>query len=289
MTENELMSLRGKEISMIFQEPMTSLNPLHTIEKQICECLNGSTYDKLSQKERCKELLKLVGIENIEDKITNYPHQLSGGERQRVMIAMAISNNPDLLIADEPTTALDVTIQKQILELLDNLRKKFNMSLLLITHDLGIVKKVSDRICVMKDGNIVEQGQTKDIFESPKNEYTKKLISSEPKNKFLSKQKSVKPILKVSNLSVSYEKNKSLFWKSKNKFRAVKNMSFSLMEGETIGIVGESGSGKSSLAQAILKLINFDGEVFFKNELISFLLTLFNNDFLSKLLGNPII
>jgi len=268
LSDNELMKIRGKKISMIFQEPMTSLNPLHTIEKQICECIKNLK-DKKEEKEKCIELLNLVGIENVTEKMTSYPHELSGGQRQRVMIAMAISNNPDLLIADEPTTALDVTIQRQILELLYRLRKKINMSLLLITHDLGIVKNVSDRICVMEKGKIVEQGNVKNIFLNPQKKYTKILINSEPKNKFISKQKSDKEILKVSNMNITYDMSKSFFEISKNKFKAVNNFNFKLMKGETLGIVGESGSGKSSLAQAILRLISFEGKVFFKNKLIS--------------------
>ena len=171
---------------MIFQEPMTSLNPLHTIEKQISECFDN---DEKSNRPKCLKLLKEVGIDNPENRLSNYPHQLSGGQRQRVMIAMAIANNPDLLIADEPTTALDVTIQKQILDLLNSLRKKYKMSLLLITHDLGIVRKISDRVCVMEKGSIVEQNKTKEIFNSPKHRYTKKLINSKPQEKKKIKKK----------------------------------------------------------------------------------------------------
>ena len=175
--ELNLQKIRGKKISMIFQEPMTSLNPLHTIEKQISECFDN---EEKSNRSKCLKLLKEVGIDNPENRLSHYPHQLSGGQRQRVMIAMAIANNPDLLIADEPTTALDVTIQKQILDLLNLLRKKYKMSLLLITHDLGIVRKISDRVCVMEKGSIVEQNKTKEIFNSPKHRYTKKLINSKP-------------------------------------------------------------------------------------------------------------
>ena len=178
--ELNLQKIRGKKISMIFQEPMTSLNPLHTIEKQISECFDN---EKKSDRSQCLKLLKEVGIDNPENRLSHYPHQLSGGQRQRVMIAMAIANNPDLLIADEPTTALDVTIQKQILDLLNLLRKKYKMSLLLITHDLGIVRKISDRVCVMEKGIIVEQNKTKEIFNSPKHRYTKKLINSKPQEK----------------------------------------------------------------------------------------------------------
>ena len=269
MNQRELMKIRNNNISMIFQEPMTSLNPLHTISKQISECLEKTILDKSKRVERVRELLDLVGIQDLNKKMNSYPHQLSGGQRQRIMIAMAISNNPDLLIADEPTTALDVTIQKQILELLDNLRKKFNMSLLLITHDLGIVKKVSDRICVMKEGKIMEMGKTEDIFNNPTNNYTKTLINSEPKNKFISKLESSNKILTVSNLSVSYEIKKRFLWKPKEVFHAVKNIKFELFKGDTLGVVGESGSGKSSLAQAILKLIPFEGNIFFKKDNIA--------------------
>ena len=269
MNQRELMKIRNNNISMIFQEPMTSLNPLHTISKQISECLEKTILDKSKRVERVRELLDLVGILDLKKKMDSYPHQLSGGQRQRIMIAMAISNNPDLLIADEPTTALDVTIQKQILELLDNLRKKFNMSLLLITHDLGIVKKVSDRICVMKEGKIMEMGKTEDIFNNPTNNYTKTLINSEPKNKFISKLESSNKILTVSNLSVSYEIKKRFLWKPKEVFHAVKNIKFELFKGDTLGVVGESGSGKSSLAQAILKLIPFEGNIFFKKDNIA--------------------
>ena len=269
MSEKELMNIRNKKISIIFQEPMTSLNPLHTIKKQILECVETIVKSKKEKINRVKELLELVGIQDIENKLNSYPHQLSGGQRQRVMIAMAISNNPELLIADEPTTALDVTIQKQILELLNNLTKKFGMSLLLITHDLGIVKKLSDRICVMKLGRIIEIGKTSNIFNKPKNSYTKKLINSEPKSKTLSHKQSSRTILDVSGLEVNYEIQKRFLWKPRKTYKAVDKVNFKLLEGETLGIVGESGSGKSSLAQAILKLISSHGQIKFFDNLIS--------------------
>ena len=183
--EPTLQNIRGKKISMIFQEPMTSLNPLHNIEKQITECFSKR---QSTDKSKCINLLKEVGIENPETRLSHYPHQLSGGQRQRVMIAMAIANNPDLLIADEPTTALDVTIQKQILDLLDSLRRKYKMSLLLITHDLGIVKKIADRVCVMEKGIIVEQNTTTKVFNHPDHNYTKKLINAEPREKKLTQK-----------------------------------------------------------------------------------------------------
>ena len=248
---------------------MTSLNPLHTIRKQIIECLNINNILKDKDYEKkCLELLALVGIDNAENRLDDYPHQLSGGQRQRVMIAMAIANKPDLLIADEPTTALDVTIQKQILELLGNLRKKIGMSLLIISHDLNVVKKISDYVCVMKKGQIVEKGLTKKVFNKPKNPYTKKLINSFPKNKKIKINRN-KYILAVKNLNIFYKVKSNFFFSSKTNFQAVKDMNFSLRKGETLGIVGESGSGKSSLAQAILKLIDYDGDVFFKNKKIS--------------------
>ena len=266
LDESSLQSVRGKKISMIFQEPMTSLNPLHNIEKQITECL---ALNQKSNKSKCIELLKEVGIENPEQRLSHFPHQLSGGQRQRVMIAMAIANNPDLLIADEPTTALDVTIQKQILDLLDKLRKKYKMSLLLITHDLGIVKKIANRVCVMEKGKIVEQNTTSEIFGKPKHVYTKKLINSKPREKKIQKKKN-EIILSVKNFSVYYKNTNSFFFKNKNDaFQAVKKLSFDIAKGETLGIVGESGSGKSSIAQALIKLIESEGSFFFKNKNIS--------------------
>ena len=266
LDESTLQNIRGKKISMIFQEPMTSLNPLHNIEKQITECFSKR---QSTDKSKCINLLKEVGIENPEIRLSHYPHQLSGGQRQRVMIAMAIANNPDLLIADEPTTALDVTIQKQILDLLDKLRKKYKMSLLLITHDLGIVKKIADRVCVMEKGIIVEQNKTSKVFNRPDHNYTKKLINAEPREKKLTKKKK-QTILSVNNLSVFYKNKSSFFFKNKDQdFQAVNNLSFEISKGETLGIVGESGSGKSSVAQALIKLISSEGNFFFKKKNIS--------------------
>ncbi len=266
LDESTLQNIRGKKISMIFQEPMTSLNPLHNIEKQITECFSKR---QSSDKSKCISLLKEVGIENPEIRLSHYPHQLSGGQRQRIMIAMAIANNPDLLIADEPTTALDVTIQKQILDLLDNLRKKYKMSLLLITHDLGIVKKIADRVCVMEKGIIVEQNKTSIVFSHPDHNYTKKLINAEPREKKIIKKKR-EIILSVNNLNVFYKNKNSFLFKNKNQdFQAVKNISFEIAKGETLGIVGESGSGKSSVAQALIKLISSEGDFFFKKKNIS--------------------
>ena len=266
LDEFELQKIRGKKISMIFQEPMTSLNPLHTIEKQITECFG--TNQKIN-KSKCINLLKEVGIENSEQKLTHYPHQLSGGQRQRIMIAMAICNNPDLLIADEPTTALDVTIQKQILDLLDKLRKKYKMSLLLISHDLGIVKKIADKVCVMERGKIVEQNLASEVFNQPQHDYTKKLINSQPREKKRKKKKN-EIILSVKNLNVFYKNSSRFLFRNKNEdFHAVKNLSFDIAKGETLGIVGESGSGKSSVAQALIKLISSEGTFTFKKKKIS--------------------
>ena len=263
------MDIRGKKISMIFQEPMTSLNPLHTIKKQIIECLENGVNKKDDQEKKCINLLNLVGIKEAETRLDDYPHQLSGGQRQRIMIAMAIANNPDILIADEPTTALDVTIQKQILELLDELRKKIGMSLLIISHDLNVVKKISHFVCVMKKGKIVEQGTTKKIFENPSHSYTKSLINCVPKNKTNLDYKNNEVILEAKDISVDYKLKSNFFFDKKSKFSAVKKISFSVRKGETLGIVGESGSGKSSLAQAILNLIDFNGELYFKKQKIS--------------------
>ena len=266
LDELSLQRIRGKKISMIFQEPMTSLNPLHNIEKQITECFEVK--ERLN-KSKCINLLKEVGIENPEQRLLHYPHQLSGGQRQRIMIAMAIANNPDLLIADEPTTALDVTIQKQILDLLNKLRKKYKMSLLLITHDLGIVKKIAHRVCVMEKGKIVEQNLTSKIFNKPNHSYTKKLINSKPREKKPRKKKE-NIILSVKNLDVYYKNKSSFFYKNKSDdFHAVKSLSFEIAKGETLGIVGESGSGKSSVAQALIKLISSEGRFSFKGKEIS--------------------
>ena len=266
-SNNNISEVRGKKISMIFQEPMTSLNPLHTIKKQISESI--TIYQKLPKKEiteNIEYLLEIVGLKEIIKRINSYPHELSGGQRQRIMIAMSISNNPSLLIADEPTTALDVTIQRQILELLKSLQNKMGMSILLITHDLSIVKKFADNICVMKNGLIVEEGDTIKTFLNPIHEYTKTLINAELDKKIKKFQPKENILLKLKNLSVNYSLKKGLFRKNINSLKALNNISFNLLEGETLGVVGESGSGKTSLALAILKLISSNGSIFFSNE-----------------------
>ncbi len=269
LSKNEIQKIRGNKIATIFQEPMTSLNPLHTINKQIEEII--LTHKKISKKDsknKTSELLKEVGLEEIANRPKIYPYELSGGQRQRVMIAMSIANNPELLIADEPTTALDVTIQMQILDLLLKLQKKLGMTLLFISHDLSVVRKMADFIYVMKDGEILENGTNDKIFNRPENKYTRELISTQNKKK-VSLNKSTKTVLKVENLNVWYPIKKGLLKKTVDHVKAINNINFTLKEGESIGIVGESGSGKTSLILAILKLIESRGKIFIKNKNIN--------------------
>jgi len=261
--EEELQEIRGNNISMIFQEPMTSLNPLHNIKKQITEIL--FLHKKLSNKEaedKAIELLDLVGFKDGKNRLNDYPHQLSGGQKQRVMIAMALANDPDLLIADEPTTALDVTIQAQILNLLKKLQTKLKMSLIIITHDLTIVKNITDRVVVMTDGKIVESGKTKLIFSKPKHSYTKKLLASEPKGKPV-KIKSKNLLLSTKELKVWYPIKKGFLKRTTGFIKAVNKVNINVFEGQTLGIVGESGSGKTTLGMAVLRLIKSNGEINF--------------------------
>lgn len=258
-----LRRIRGNRIGMIFQEPMTALNPLHTVEKQIGEVL--VLHKKLNRqqvRERILELLELVQIPNPEQRLGSYPHELSGGQRQRVMIAMALANEPELLIADEPTTALDVTIQRQILELLREIQVKFNMALLLITHDLGVVKHFADRVLVMYQGCLIEQAPTIQLFNSPREPYTRELLLSEPSGKPAeAHERSMKTKLATQNLSVAFPLHKPLFGKPRKFLHAVKNATIDVRSGTTLGIVGESGSGKSTLALAILRLISSEGSI----------------------------
>jgi microcin C transport system ATP-binding protein len=266
---NGLRHVRGNQISMIFQEPMTSLNPLHTIEQQIAEVLRihkGMTGQKA--KDWVIDLLTKVGIEDPKGRLGSYPHQLSGGQRQRVMIAMALANEPDLLIADEPTTALDVTIQAQILELLLELKAEFNMAMLLITHDLGIVRKMADHVCVMHDGKIVEKGKTHDIFKNPQDAYTKHLIASEPKGTPPPEDPKAKTILKTDDLRVWFPIKRGFLRRVVGHIKAVDGIDLEVKEGQTLGVVGESGSGKTTLGLAVLRLISSEGPIVYLGDRI---------------------
>jgi microcin C transport system ATP-binding protein len=262
LSDKRLRQIRGRKISMIFQEPMTSLNPLHTVEKQISETL--ALHRGLRDAEaraRCIELLELVGIPEAVERLSSYPHQLSGGQKQRVMIAMALANEPDLLIADEPTTALDVTVQKQVLELLRELKQKLGMAILLITHDLSIVRRYADQVVVMEHGKVVESAPTETLFETPRHPYTRKLLEAEPPASPSKPAITQDPLLEVSGLDVRFTTKRSMFGKPKAWFQAVDGTSFSLNRGETLGIVGESGSGKTTIGHALLKLTACTGSV----------------------------
>ena len=262
--ESVLQKIRGNRIGMIFQEPMTSLNPLHTIGRQIGEVLFlHKNSDAQQVRARVIELLHLVALPDPEKRLNAYPHELSGGQRQRVMIAMALANDPALLIADEPTTALDVTIQAQILALLKDIQKRLGMSLLLITHDLGIVRKVADKVCVMQRGELVEQAPTARLFSAPQHPYTQMLLASEPKGEAEPIPANAPEILRVENLKIHFPIKKGLFRKTYDYVRAVDDISFTLRAGETLGVVGESGSGKTTLGLGILRLIKAQGRVVF--------------------------
>ena len=263
-----LRQLRGNIVSMIFQEPMTSLNPFHRVGDQVIEAI--ITHNKVSKKEaknKAFELLELVEISDLSRRLKSFPHELSGGQRQRVMIAMALVNNPKLLIADEPTTALDVTIQAQILDLMSKLQKEFGMSILFITHDLGLVDKFSDKVAVMKEGRIVEIGETKKVFTNPKEAYTKLLLASIPKEK-TKIESEPQPLVEISDLDVFYRIESQNIFKE-NYFHAVKNINLKINKKTTIGLVGESGSGKSTLGRAIANLLPYKGSVFFDGKEIS--------------------
>ena len=259
---NEMQKLRGRDIGMIFQEPMSSLNPVHKVEKQIGEVLkvhHGMSDTKARL--RVLELLDKVGIPDPETRLKSYPHQLSGGQRQRVMIAMALANEPDLLIADEPTTALDVTIQAQILELLQRLKKELGMALLLITHDLTVVRKMAERVCVMNHGEVVEAAETEKVFTEPRHTYTKHLLAAEPKGDPPASDDTAPVIIRTDNLRVWFPIKRGLLKRTVGHIKAVDGLSLQIREGQTVGVVGESGSGKTTLGLALLRLTSSDGPI----------------------------
>jgi microcin C transport system ATP-binding protein len=264
LSEREMRRVRGNDITIVFQEPMTSLNPLHTIETQIGEILllhRGLT--GAAARRRTLEVLTQVGIPDPETRLGSYPHQLSGGQRQRVMIAMALANEPDLLIADEPTTALDVTVQAQIIKLLQDIQKRLGMSLLFITHDLGIVRKIAQKVCVMKDGVIVEHGDVARVFAAPAHPYTRALLSAEPKPDPAPPRPTAPMMLQATDLKVWFPIKRGLMRKVVGHIKAVDGVSVELRKGETLGVVGESGSGKTTLGLALLRLISSDGPIVF--------------------------
>jgi ABC-type microcin C transport system duplicated ATPase subunit YejF/ABC-type microcin C transport system permease subunit YejE len=262
--EKTLREVRGNQISIIFQEPMTSLNPLHTVERQVGEILEVHRgMGEVDARARVLELLTQVGIREPESRLGSYPHQLSGGQRQRVMIAMALANEPDLFIADEPTTALDVTVQAQILQLLARLKAETNMAMLFITHDLNIVRHFADRVCVMTDGKIVEQGPTADVFANPKHPYTKRLLAAEPKGKPPKSDPSKPTVLSADDLKVWFPIQRGFLRRTVGHIKAVDGIDVAVREGQTLGVVGESGSGKTTLGLALLRLISSEGRIVF--------------------------
>ncbi|TIX13579.1 MAG: ABC transporter ATP-binding protein [Mesorhizobium sp.] len=264
MDEKALRRVRGNKITMIFQEPMTSLNPLHTIEQQVVEVLK--LHQGLGDRQaraRTLELLNEVGIRDPEKRLDAYPHQLSGGQRQRVMIAMALANEPELLIADEPTTALDVTVQAQILELLAKLKARKGMSMLFITHDLGIVRKIADRVCVMTKGKIVESGPTKDIFANTQHAYTKHLLAAEPKGKPPAANADAKAVMMGKDIKVWFPIKRGFFRRTVDNVKAVDGIDVTVRAGQTLGVVGESGSGKTTLGLALARMISSTGTIQF--------------------------
>lgn len=264
--EKMLRNVRGAKISFIFQEPMSSLNPLHRIEDQIAESLmQHQQISKSAARKKVLKLLLLTGIKNARKRMRAYPYELSGGQRQRVMIAMAIANNPDILIADEPTTALDVTVQQQIIDLLLKLKKKLGMSIIFISHDLRVIKKIADRVCVMKSGRLIECNTTENIFNMPKCDYTKTLISSHSPLKN-NNNISDKTCLKVDRLKVWFPLKRNFWGRVSEYVKAVDGVSLELKCNQTLGIVGESGSGKSTLGQAIVGLNKYNGNIFIKKQ-----------------------
>jgi microcin C transport system ATP-binding protein len=267
--ERELIKVRGNDISMIFQEPMTSLNPLHTVERQISEVLTVHRgWGKAKARARSLELLAQVGIDEPEQRLLAFPHQLSGGQRQRVMIAMALANEPDLLIADEPTTALDVTVQAQILQLLKELQARLGMALLFITHDLGIVRRMADVTCVMTNGEIVEAGPTETVFIEPRHAYTKHLLAAEPRGAPPLADASAKTILEAEKLRVWFPIKRGFLRRTVGYIKAVDDIDVRVREGQTLGVVGESGSGKTTLGRALIRLLSSQGRIAFLGDQI---------------------
>ena len=270
LPEDKIRHVRGNDITIIFQEPMTSLNPLHTIEKQIGEILllhQGLTGE--TARARTLELLTQVGIPEAETRLGSYPHQLSGGQRQRVMIAMALANEPDLLIADEPTTALDVTVQAQILSLLKELQKRLGMAMLFITHDLGIVRRLADTVCVMKEGKIVERGPVEQVFSAPEHPYTRALLAAEPKPDPAPINADAPVVVETRDLKVWFPIKRGVMRRVVGHIKAVDGVSIGVRQGETLGIVGESGSGKTTLGLAILRLVSSEGPIVFLGSTIA--------------------
>ena len=269
MSEQQIREVRGNDITIIFQEPMTSLNPLHTIEKQIREILSlHQGLNAGAARVKIIELLGQVGIPDPAGRLGSYPHQLSGGQRQRVMIAMALANKPDLLIADEPTTALDVTVQAQILKLLKDIQTQLGMSMLFITHDLGIVRKLADRVCVMQRGKIVEQGEVERVFTAPEHPYTRALLAAEPKPDPALPRPDAPIVIETKDLKVWFPVKRGVMRKVVGHIKAVDGVSIELRKGETLGVVGESGSGKTTLGLAILRLISSTGPIVFMGHAI---------------------
>jgi microcin C transport system ATP-binding protein len=268
LDESEIREVRGANITIIFQEPMTSLNPLHTIERQLTEALmlHGRRPTNGGTRARVIELLSQVGIPDPEARLGSYPHQLSGGQRQRVMIAMALANEPDLLIADEPTTALDVTVQAQILKLLKDLQARLGMAMLFITHDLGIVRKIADRVCVMKEGKIVERGEVERVFTAPEHPYTRELLAAEPKLDPAPPNPAAPVMLATDNLKVWFPIRRGVLRRTVGHIKAVDGVDIEIRKGETLGVVGESGSGKTTLGLAVLRLISSQGPILFMGQ-----------------------
>ena len=260
-SEDDMLKIRGERVGMVFQEPMTSLNPLHTIEQQIGEILFVHRgLGKQDAREKALELLDMVALPNAHERLGAYPHELSGGQRQRVMIGMALANEPDLLIADEPTTALDVTVQAQILELLNGLKARLNMALMLITHDLGVVRKMADRVCVMTQGEIVEHGTANRVFREPRHEYTRRLLAAEPSGDPVAARGDTPVVMAADQLTVKYPVGRGWF-SGKQFLTAVDDVTVRIHQGQTLGIVGESGSGKTTLAMALLRLLASEGDI----------------------------